>query len=321
MTEEFSISKISRFDTDHTNYKIVFIENECRDLPMIRKIVYDRKPHTTDNMYFPSQINALIRLYDYNSISHSSKSFLCYILQRASKRYHYKTQVGYSLPHVLHHCVTIGVCDRSSFPRDDQGSYSPSKRCIQEAFIQAILRNTFSLYANIDQDCRQFELSIENELPIIATLDIDFMNLKTSSSPVSPILQTPFLQKKRCMISTCLKRRPTTENSYDTFHLGVTVLIIGYDREKKVFFVQHFQKPLTQIITISYVHISNRRIMKEAYVLVPSKKMTICSDSFKIIDLLQESYGSSSQHGDVTLPSPISSISYHHRIYGTRTKS
>lgn len=291
MTEEFSISKISRFDTDHTNYKIVFMDDPSRDSSSIRKIVDHRKPHTTDNHYFPSQINALVTLYDYNSVSHSSKSFLCYILQRASKRYHYKTQVGYSLPHVLHHCITIGICLRSSFPREDQGSYSPSKRCIQEAFIQAILRNNFSLYANLEQEFRQFELSLEHGLPIIATLATEFMNSKTSSPPLSGIFQT---QKKRCLFSRCLTRRSESNQVYDEFHLGVTVLIIGYDQEKKLFFVQHFQKPAPQIITISYDDIGNRQVVKEAYVLMTSKKMSTRSDSFKIMDLLQESYGSSS---------------------------
>lgn len=248
----------------------------------------DFKISRGDNQSYSSIVNAVTVLYDWNRVSHSSKAFLEHILYSVSYDYGRhgirrprKPKIKYghtpTLQQVMHHVVNIGICLSSSFPRKEQCVYTPSSRCIQEAFTQAALRNSYVSYATIRQDWDQLERCLVQHIPIVCTIDATLLSSlkpKTFVQISEQIPVTPPTRKSCGLLFSNAKNAIVYE----------AVLLIGFDREKSVFKALHFTKPNPEMIEVSYDVIGESMYTKDFFVLLGSFHASANTESFKMIN-------------------------------------
>lgn len=253
--------------------------------PPLEITLKDFKIARGDNQSYSSLINAVTVLYDWNRVSHSSKAFLEHILYSVSYDYgrhgirrprKSKIKSGHAptLQQVLHHVVNIGICLSSSFPRKEQCVYIPSSRCIQEAFTQAALRNSYVSYATIRQEWDQLERCLVQHIPIVCTIDATLLSsLKPNTTPVQ--------------ISEHVTPRKSSRRLFSNAKSALAdeaVLLIGFDRDKSVFKALHFTKPNPEMIEVSYNVIGDSMYTKDFFVLLGSLHSSANTESFKMIN-------------------------------------
>lgn len=252
---------LPRFESDHTQYDIIFTQKEHEEggvhveseaLPSDIQL-HQQKKTLGDNLYYPDVINAVVTLYDWNRVSHSSKAFLEHCVNSSANN-------SLSLENVLHQCFSIGLCHRTSFPRKDQGTYTPSSRCVSEAFTQAILRNGVSLYARVRQDLFQLQRCLAQQNAILCSLGI------AESRFTPPIPPQTILQKPTRRVRTF-----------------ITVLLTGYDSTHQCFSALHFTKTFVGAIRLSYDYVCDRNTATNFFVMKDFMYPIHENDSFKIL--------------------------------------
>jgi hypothetical protein len=271
------------------SFSIVFSDLLSTPPHPIEITLKDFKISRGDNQSYSSLINAVTVLYDWNRVSHSSKAFLEHILYSVSYDYGRhgirrprKPKIKYghapTLQQVMHHVVNIGICLSSSFPRKEQCVYIPSSRCIQEAFTQAALRNSYVSYARIRQEWDQLERCLVQHIPIVCTMDATLLSSlkpKTTTPVQLPENVTPPPTRKS---SRRLFSNAKSALVYEAF------LLIGFDREKSVFKALHFTKPNPEMIEVPYDVIGDSMYTKDFFVLLGSLHSSANTESFKMIN-------------------------------------
>lgn len=294
-----------RMVTNPTRHQIVFSINN-NNHQFTKHILYNSKPAIGDNNLFPSEINAVITVYDWYKMSNSSKSFLFYLchhvyenpeLNTTSHIYDDMTKNihdidimdinGHHLRHVTHNAVTIGICQRTCFPIDGD-KISRSKRSVQESLISStITRNQFCMYAEVKRDILQLEQSILSDLPILCTMNLNYIitklkgsyrNLQGFDPRQNRLYHQHFIYKRRSWWK--LKARKVKMPKNDVF---VTVVMMGFDKSLRHFYFQHFIKPFPETMTISYDDIVQENVIRTFLIMLPWSKMSFDGQSFKVI--------------------------------------
>ncbi len=253
---------LPRFESDHTQYEIIFtqkdhdeegVDEASEPLPNYIQL-HQQKKTLGDNVYYPDVINAVVTLYDWNRVSHSSKAFLEHCVNSSANN-------SLSLENVLHQCFCIGICHRSSFPRKDQGTYTPSSRCVSEAFTQAVLRNGVSLYARVRQDLLQLQRCLAQQNVIVCSLGI----METKFTP--PVPPQTILQKPKGRIKTF-----------------ILVLLTGYDSSNQCFSALHFTQTFVGTVRLSYDYVCDSNTTTDFFVMKDFMYPIHENDSFKILN-------------------------------------